>query len=270
MTIFYRLALALALFLAALGPALAGIPVGSTVTTNTAQTISGVKTFSAAPVFSTTTAASVLFAGASGALANDNTNLRWDDANNWLGVRGTPATACDVVGMVRATNNTTPASGTGIEMAYSTGSSYGFINSYDRAAGAYKETRIDGNPVKLLCSGTARVTTSATGATIGGTLTATAINVGTGTTVNKIISSTAALDFPNTLAQTSSDLTLTVTGAATGDVVSIGVPNGSVLADSDFSAWVSAANTITIRFLNAGLIAKDPASGTFRAMVVQF
>lgn len=91
-----------------------------------------------------------------------------------------------------------------------------------------------------------------------------------GTPLVTILSATAVLDFPNTLAQTSNDLTIAVAGAAVGDTVSIGVDNASVMANSSYSAWVSAANTVTIRFTNAGALPRDPASGTFRATVFKF
>lgn len=83
-----------------------------------------------------------------------------------------------------------------------------------------------------------------------------------------MLTATTTLDFGSTVAGTSTDLTLTVTGAADGDPVSIGIPNGSTLSNGVFTAWVSAANTITIRFSNNSLAATlDPASGTFRATV---
>lgn len=94
--------------------------------------------------------------------------------------------------------------------------------------------------------------------------------VGAGTAMQTILSSTASLDFPSTAAATASDLTITVTGASTGDVVALGVPNGSVTAGGAFWGWVSAANTVTVRFNNASGVAANPASGTFRAMVTHF
>lgn len=108
-------------------------------------------------------------------------------------------------------------------------------------------------------------TPSLTSLTLSGALT-----VGGGAAVTKILSASATLDFPNTLAQTSSDLTITVTGAADGDAVILGVPNAAVMANSSYSAWVSAADTVTVRFLNSGVLARDPASATFRVAVVQF
>src|SRR6185369_7696190 len=84
-------------------------------------------------------------------------------------------------------------------------------------------------------------------------------------TFAKTLTATATLDFGSTAAGDATDLTITVTGAADGDAVSIGVPNGSTLSDGSFSAWVSSANTVTVRFTNNNLLsALDPASGTFR------
>jgi hypothetical protein len=87
--------------------------------------------------------------------------------------------------------------------------------------------------------------------------------------IARVLTGSAALNFPNTLAQTSSDLTITVTGAADGDSVSLGVPNAAVNANSCYTAWVSAANTVTVRFNNYSALAINPASATFKATVVK-
>jgi hypothetical protein len=89
-------------------------------------------------------------------------------------------------------------------------------------------------------------------------------------TGNAGLTGSATLDFGSTAAQTSSDLTITVTGAADGDVVSLGVPNASVNANTNYTAWVSAANTVTVRFNNYSSAAVDPASGTFKVFVTKF
>lgn len=86
-------------------------------------------------------------------------------------------------------------------------------------------------------------------------------------TVAIVLSGSATLDFPNTLAQTDSDLTITVTGAVDGDPVDVGIPNASANAGSCYTAWVSAADTVTVRFSVYGVLAKDPASGTFKVKV---
>lgn len=91
----------------------------------------------------------------------------------------------------------------------------------------------------------------------------------TPTTHSHWLTATATLDFGSVSAASSADLTITVTGAAVGDAVVLGVPNGSVTANTVFFGWVSATNTVTIRCTNNDAAsAADPASGTFRATVL--
>lgn len=90
-------------------------------------------------------------------------------------------------------------------------------------------------------------------------------------TVNQGLTASAILDFPLTAVGAVSALTITVTGAALNDVVSLGVPNGSVPANGDFSAWVSAVNTVTVRYTNnSTTTSQDPTSGTFNVFVTKF
>jgi hypothetical protein len=88
-------------------------------------------------------------------------------------------------------------------------------------------------------------------------------------TVNHGLTGSATLDFLSTNAQNSRDLTISVTGAADGDVVSLGVPNAAVNANTSYSAWVSAANTVTVRFNNYSSGTVDPASGSFKVFVTK-
>ncbi len=88
-----------------------------------------------------------------------------------------------------------------------------------------------------------------------------------GTAVSRILSATATLNFDLT-ALTVQDLTIAVTNAAVGDVVTLGVPNGSVTTSASFSGWVSSAGTVTVR-CKTQTVGEDPASGTFRATVIQ-
>lgn len=86
----------------------------------------------------------------------------------------------------------------------------------------------------------------------------------------KTLTGSATLNFGSTAAGASSDLTITVTGAAAGDKVVLGVDAGSTVANGCFTAWVSATNTVTVRFSNNDLLtALDPASGTFKVSVIQ-
>ena len=94
------------------------------------------------------------------------------------------------------------------------------------------------------------------------------LNIGAGASILNVLSASATLDF-DLSAATTHDLTVTVTGSASGDVCSVGVPNGSITADTLFWCWVSASNTATVRAMRtAGT--PNPASGTFRVMVTRF
>ena len=108
------------------------------------------------------------------------------------------------------------------------------------------------------------------------TLTATKIQaptnltVGSGTPITKVLSASATLDFPSIAAQTCDEsLTITVTGAATGNVVSLGPPSGF---ENGLSAtgYVSASNTVKVRLCNVTSGSIDPASASWRAMVTAF
>jgi trimeric autotransporter adhesin len=77
-----------------------------------AETVGGIKTFSALPVFSTLTVGSVPFIGAGKALSEDNANLFWDNTNKWLGIgTAVPSAPLTVVGDVNINaNGSSPAS----------------------------------------------------------------------------------------------------------------------------------------------------------------
>jgi hypothetical protein len=78
----------------------------------------------------------------------------------------------------------------------------------------------------------------------------------------------ALLDVPITGPQTSSDSPFTVTGAALGQPVILGVPNVASSANTNYTAWVSAANTVTIRFNNYSSSSVNPPSGSFTIVVL--
>jgi len=90
-----------------------------------------------------------------------------------------------------------------------------------------------------------------------------------GTPVKSILSATAALDFPSIAANSSADLTVTVTGAATGASVELGLPTAPT-AGIIYMGFVSAANTVTVRAFNVTGSAINPASQSFRATVINF
>lgn len=79
------------------------------------------------------------------------------------------------------------------------------------------------------------------------------------------LNGSATLDFPSTASNTESNLTITVTGAVVGDVISLGAP--AIAANTMYLAFVSAADTVTVRFRNLTLASIDPASATFKVKI---
>jgi hypothetical protein len=138
----------------------------------------------------------------------------------------------------------------------STGDSNFYLYSYGAAANALTVLRSSANVGIGTDSAGSRLHVTGTGLTIGTS----------GTAVTKYFSATATLNFGSILASGSEDLTITVTGAAVNDTVTLGLP-ATVLAGAIFNAWVSAADTVTVRCNNAGSIAVDPASATYRVGV---
>jgi len=95
------------------------------------------------------------------------------------------------------------------------------------------------------------------------------LTIGGGTAIKNHLSATASLDYDLSAAGiTCQDLTITVTGAADGDTVGLGVPNA--LASSAgvvLSGFVSSANTVTVRACDVTSSNPDPAGATVRADV---
>lgn len=96
-------------------------------------------------------------------------------------------------------------------------------------------------------------------------------NSSTRTILARVLKGSSTLDFGATAPGTSTDLPLTVTGAAVGDPVALGVDNSTTATtNGSWSAWVSATNTVTIRFANSDLVSTiNPASATFKVSVIK-
>jgi len=88
----------------------------------------------------------------------------------------------------------------------------------------------------------------------------------------KTLTATAVIDFPSVTGVSTSTQNVTVTGAADGDVVSLGVPNAlASVSGVIYSAYVSAANTVTIKYSNNNsFTAINPPSATFRISVIKY
>jgi len=98
---------------------------------------------------------------------------------------------------------------------------------------------------------------SSTGQVVGVTL-GSGLNLSSGT-LNIGSFTLASLDFPSTSAQTSSDLTVSYTGAQTSHPVMLAVPDGSAAANTNYTAWVSATGTVKVRFNNYSSASVNPA-----------
>jgi len=119
-------------------------------------------------------------------------------------------------------------------------------------------------PFKVIrSSGLVQLGAGGTGMTIGG-----------GSTITKVLTGSASLDFGATAAGTCDTLTITVTGATDGNAVFLGIPNSLASSDNyqQFSGYVSAANTVTVKrcnLFNATTALSDPAAATVTATVFQ-
>jgi len=99
--------------------------------------------------------------------------------------------------------------------------------------------------------------------------------VGGGAALKKVLSATASVDFTALAAGTCETFDVTVTGAADGDSVSLGVP-AAAWATTEYATiqgFVSATNTVTVKrcnLTNATTPLSNPAAVTVRATVFQF
>lgn len=90
---------------------------------------------------------------------------------------------------------------------------------------------------------------------------------GSGATITKVLTASASLNFPEIAAASQANLTITVTGAAVGDEVILALPSGPA-AGLVFNAFVSAANTVTVRASNITGSPVDAAAATYGVIVI--
>ena len=110
--------------------------------------------------------------------------------------------------------------------------------------------------------------------TVTGAASAASLNLG-GATLLDVLTATASLNFGATAAGACDALTITVTGAADGDAVVLGVPVALMSASEyqTIQGFVSAANTVTVKrcnLTNATTPLSDAAAATVRATVFKF
>lgn len=85
-----------------------------------------------------------------------------------------------------------------------------------------------------------------------------------GETMRIELTASATLNFPSISTGRSSDLTVTVTGAALNDEV---IVSGAAVSNMTFSGIVTAADTVTIRATNTDTSSQDIGSSVFKVTV---
>lgn len=98
----------------------------------------------------------------------------------------------------------------------------------------------------------------------------TSLNIGSGGAVSKWIPVSATLDFPNTLAQNSSALTISATGALIGYPCIVGITNIGANANTTYTCEVVSNDLLTVKFNNYSAGAINPASAGFTALYFKF
>ncbi len=92
---------------------------------------------------------------------------------------------------------------------------------------------------------------------------------GIGGTFTAVLKTSATIDFTSLSANTTADsANITVTGAAVGDPVIVGVP-ATIAAGLVITGYVSATDTVKVRAANVTASPIDPASGTYTVTVIK-
>lgn len=101
------------------------------------------------------------------------------------------------------------------------------------------------------------------------------LSVGGGAAIAKVITGTGSVDFTALAAGTCETFNITVTGAADGDSVALGIP-AAAWATTEYATiegFVSATNVVTVKrcnLTNATTPLSNPAAVTIRATIIQF
>lgn len=92
--------------------------------------------------------------------------------------------------------------------------------------------------------------------------------VGNTSPLHGILTAVATLNFPSTFTGVESPLTMVVTGAEVGDVVSLGVHPDAMITGANYQAYVSNADEVTI--LYQPTITGNPPSADFCVTILKF
>lgn len=93
-----------------------------------------------------------------------------------------------------------------------------------------------------------------------------------GAALKKFLTTSTTIDFAIQAANTCTDSSgITLTGAADGDIIKLGVPAALWVTNVNYYAYVSSADTVKVRLCNIATSASaDPASGTFRIAIEKY
>lgn len=96
------------------------------------------------------------------------------------------------------------------------------------------------------------------------------VQIGSGTTINKVIRGTVAINPASIASAGIGETSVTITGAAVGDTVIMNPPTAGLTAGLGYvGATVSATNTVKVRICNLSGGDVDEASGTWTYCLIR-
>lgn len=95
------------------------------------------------------------------------------------------------------------------------------------------------------------------------------VSINSTTPIIAFLRNTVALDFPSIPANSTTTLTMTLTGGVVGDCIYIGIPASIIGTNLVVMGYVSSANTVTIQILNPTAGAVDLASSDFCVSLIK-
>lgn len=200
-------------------------------------------------------------------------NITWGGSpsnNTGTGWRGAiESMTASVAGVDRLALSTTGLTVTGtltVSGAISFSGAQNVVGNFSVATNKFTVAAASGNTV---IAGTLAVTgvSTLTGALVanGGA------SIGTsGTAITKVLKGTVSVTIPALLTATNADVTVTITGAAAGDLVQVTPLAAAMEANvAIVGAFVSAANTVKVRVANIGAGTLTGSTTNFTYMIVQ-